>query len=140
MMQAAPPDISPVAVAVAALGVLLGPEWAHAAGAYSVIVLGWIGGVMVGVYRMPPAPRVHVASFALISLVAVLGVTVPLSEWLAGALPKLLPWGGLSDSKGLLFPVAFALPAIGHSWLGVWRWTWDLVRRKAARRDQEPER
>lgn len=131
MMQADPPDISPVAVAVAALGVLLGPEWAHAAGAYSVIVLGWIGGVMVGVYRMPPAPRVHIAAFTLVSFVAVIGVTVPLARWLAGALPNLLPWGGLSDPYGLLFPLAFALPAIGHSWLSVGRWAWGLIRRRA---------
>jgi hypothetical protein len=130
-MQADAPDISPVAVAVAALGVLLGPEWAHAAGAYSVITLGWIGGVMVGVYRMPPARRAHIAAFTLVSFVAVIGVTVPLARWLAGALPNLLPWGGLSDPYGLLFPLAFALPAIGHSWLSVGRWAWGLIRRRA---------
>lgn len=139
MIQNVTPDITPVAVAVAALGVLLGPEWAHAAGAYSVIVLGWILGVLVGVYRMPRVPVLTRLAFVAGSFVAVLGLTVPLAQWLSGALPTLLPWGGLSDPLGLLFPVAFALPAVGHSWPQFGRWALSLLRRRVEPNNGSPE-
>jgi hypothetical protein len=85
---------------------------------------------------MPPAPRLHVATFVLVSLVLVLGVTVPLAEIAASALRVAAPWMTATEAKGLLFPVAFALPAVGHSWAGVVRWAWGLVRRRA---DQDKE-
>lgn len=129
-MTPAEPELSPVAVAVAALTVLLGPQLAAVVGAYAVILLGWVGGVMVGAYRMPPAGRGQLVAFVLVSLVAVIGITVPLAEAGARALSALVPWMSATEAKGLLFPVAFLLPAIGHNWLGFGEWVWGLIRRR----------
>lgn len=126
------PDLSPVAVAVALLTVALGPEFAAIVGAYSVILIGWVGGVMVGVWRMPPAPRPHLAAFVLVSLVASLGVTVPLAELLADFMRAAAPWASRAEAKGLLLPLAFAIPAIGHSWADVAAWAWGVLRRRVA--------
>lgn len=134
------PELSPVAVAVAALTVMLGPQLAAVVGAYAVIMLGWVGGVMVGVYRMPAAvTRRQVVAFAVVSLVAVLGVTVPLAELGAQAMRTMVPWMSATEAKGLLFPVAFALPAVGHSWAEVATWAWGLIRRRfGANEGQQP--
>lgn len=139
-MTPAEPELSPVAVAVAALTILLGPQLAAVVGAYSVILLGWVGGVMVGVYRMPPAGRGQLVAFVLVSLVAVLGITVPLAEAGAQALRAMVPWMSATEAKGLLFPVAFLLPAVGHSWADVGQWVWGLIRRRfgSSKEGQQP--
>lgn len=132
------PDISPLAVAVAALSVALGPHMALAVGAYSIILMGWLLGVMVGVYRLPPCTRPQLAAFVVGSLVAVLGVTVPLTEIVANGLRVAAPWIGASDAKALLFPVAVLLPAVGHSWLDVSRWAWGVLQRRLAGAPETP--
>jgi hypothetical protein len=115
-MTPAEPELTPVAVAVAALSILLGPQLAAVVGAYSVILLGWVGGVMVGVYRMP------------------------LAEAGAQALRAMVPWMSATEAKGLLFPVAFLLPAVGHSWADVGQWVWGLIRRRfgSSKEGQQP--
>lgn len=125
-------DLSLLAVAVMAMSAVLGPQLAVAFAAYSIILLGWLGGVMVGVYRMPPTSRVRtrVAGFVAVTLVATLGVTVPLAGALAGGLHVVAPWANGTEAKGLLFPVAFAVSAIGHSWLEIGRWVWGVVQRR----------
>lgn len=125
-------DLTPLAVAVAGLTVLLGPQMAMAVGAYSIILLGWLGGVMVGAYRMPPGTRLQLAAFVAVSLVAVLGVTVPLATVVSDALRVAVPWMDRTDHKALLFPVAFLLPAVGHSWLEVGRWVWEHLQKRVS--------
>ena len=71
-----------VSVAVLAATALLGPEFAVAVGAYGAIVLGWFGGMLVGLWRMPPVPRLQLAGFVVVSLVLTLGVTVSVAELL----------------------------------------------------------
>ena len=127
------PSIVPVAVLLTTAA--LGPEFALAVGAYGVIFLGWFGGVMVGVWRMPPVPRPHLVAFVLVSLVATLGVTVSATEMLTHLLRASVPWAGGVQPAGLLFPVAFLLPAIGHNWIDVVRWVWSLRRRAAEQRN-----
>jgi hypothetical protein len=139
-MTPAEPELTPVAVAVAALTVLLGPQLAAVIGAYAVILLGWLGGVMVGVYRMPPAGRGQLFAFVVVSLVAVIGVTVPLAEAGAQALRAMVPWMSATEAKGLLFPVAFLLPAVGHSWADVGGWAWDAIRSRFGARDNKEGR
>lgn len=124
-----------VSVAVLLTTAALGPDFAVAVGAYGVILLGWFGGVMVGVWRMPPVPRAQLVAFVLVSLVATLGVTVSATELLTHLLRASVPWAGSVESAGLLFPVAFLLPAIGHSWADVARWVWSLRRRAAPQRN-----
>lgn len=124
-----------VSVAVLLTTAALGPDFAVAVGAYGVILLGWFGGVMVGVWRMPPVPRAQLVAFVLVSLVATLGVTVSTSEVLAHVLRNTAPWAGNFQPVNLLFLVAFLLPAIGHSWIDVARWVWSLRRRAAPQRN-----
>jgi len=123
------PDLSPVAVAVALAAAMLGGQFAQAIGAYSVILLGWLGGAMVGVWRMPTLPRLTLAAYIVASLVVTLGVTVPLSAVLADALRSASPDLRSLDAKDLLFVVALAIPAIGHSWGDVLARAWRLVAR-----------
>lgn len=134
-------DLSLLTVSVLALSAVLGPQLAMAFAAYSIIMLGWLGGVMVGVYRMPPTSRVRsqVAGFVAVTLVATLGVTVPLAGALADGLHAVAPWAYSTQANGLLFPVAFAVPAIGHTWLDVAKWAWGFFQRRIGgiQRDQD---
>jgi hypothetical protein len=128
------PGIVSVAVLVATAA--LGPDFAVAVGAYGAILLGWFGGVLVGVWRMPPVPRSQLVAFVLVSLVATLGITVSATEMLAQLLRSTFPWAGAVQPAGLLFPVAFLLPAIGYGWVDVARWLWSLRRRAAHQRNE----
>ena len=127
------PSIVSVAVLVATAAI--GPELAVAVGGYGVILLGWFGGVMWGVWRMPPVPRGQLVAFVLVSLVGTLGVTVSATEILTHLLRATVPWGSSVQPEGLLVPVAFVLPAIGHNWIDVARWVWGLRSRVTARRN-----
>jgi hypothetical protein len=127
------PSIVSVAVLVATAA--LGPELAVAVGGYGVILLGWFGGVMWGVWRMPPVPRGQLVAFVLVSLVGTIGVTVSATEMLTHLLRATVPWASSVQPAGLLFPVAFVLPAIGHNWIDVARWVWGLRSRVTARRN-----
>ena len=124
-----------VSVAVLVATAVLGPEFALAVGAYGVILLGWFGGVMWGIWRMPPVPRPQLVAFVVVSLVATLGVTVSATQLLTNLLRATVPWAGGVEPAGLLFPVAFLLPAIGHGWVDVARWVWSLRRRAVPQRD-----
>lgn len=125
-----------VSVAVLVTTAALGPEFAMAVGAYGVILLGWFGGVLVGVWRMPPVSRAQLVAFVLVSLVATLGITVSATEILAHALRTAAPWAGAIQPSSLLFLVAFALPAVGYDWVDVARWLWSLRRRAVPQRNE----
>jgi hypothetical protein len=122
------PNLNPLAVAVAIAGALLGPRWAPYVGAYGLILFGWLGGVLVGLYRKDAGTRVHVAAFLAVSLVVTIGATVPLAEIASDYVPK-------ATLQTLLFPVAFLIPAIGMDWLRIGRWVvaklGDVITRKA---------
>lgn len=134
------PELTPVAVAVAGLTLFLGPQMAAVVGAYVVILFGWAGGVMVGLYRIPADPPVtllHRAAFMAITLIAVLGVTVPAAEISAQAIRTMLPWLSATEAKGLFLPVAALIPAVGHDWLKVGAWAWGLVRRRIGPKEEQ---
>jgi len=112
----------------------LGPELAPYASAYSLILMGWCCGLLVGVYRRPPdGRRLPVLGFAVVTLMAVLGVTVPLSQVLAAQLPAVLPGVTQLDARGLFFAVAMGVPAVGHNWFDAAGWLVDLARRRWAK-------
>jgi hypothetical protein len=125
-----------VSLAVLLATAALGPDFALAVGAYGAIMLGWFGGVMVGVWRMPPVSRGHLVAFVVASLVATLGITVPTAQVLTSVLSSMVPAAAVVQPTGLLLPVAFLLPAIGHSWVDVARWVWSLRRRAEPRRNE----
>jgi hypothetical protein len=138
LMPPPEPDLTPVAVAASLAAVLLGPQYAATLGAYSIILIGWCAGVLIGVYRMPPGPRIHAAAFVAVSLLLTMGATVPLAEAAADALRVVAPWMSSTEAKGLLFPVAVLLPAVGHSWAGVATWAWGALRRRIAPKESQP--
>jgi hypothetical protein len=140
-MSAPDPDLNPVSVAVLVLTAIVGPQFATVAGAYTVILFGWFGGVIVGALRMPHQGRMPLGLFVLLSLIVTMGATVPLSDFLSLNTTRFLPGTVSMGSAGLLFPVAFALPAIGHSWVGIVAWCVMQLRRRLLgnqQQDKEP--
>lgn len=123
------PDLSPLSVVVSLLTILVGPQLAPALGAYGLILVGWFGGVLIGVYRRPPDFRVNVAVFMAVSLIVTLGVTVPAADALARYMP-------VFEAKGLIFPIAVAIPAVGHNWMDIAAWLWSLRRMARTRADE----
>lgn len=138
-MSAPEPDLNPVSVAVLVLTALVGPQFAAVAGAYTVIGFGWFAGVIVGAYRMPREGRMPLGLFVLLTLVVTLGITVPLANFLAANSAAFLPGAVATSSSGLLFPVAFAFPAIGHSWGAIVTWCVGLIRRRAGDPQQQQQ-
>lgn len=115
-----------VSVAVLVASAVVGAELAQAVGAYGVILFAWFFGVIVGVYRSPPAPRWQLAGFVVVTLGVTLGITTAAAQLLAEAVRAWMPWAAGVSATDLLFPVAFLLPAIGHGWKDVARWLWSL--------------
>ncbi len=128
-MSAPLPDVSPLGVLVTLLTMFVGPALAPLLGAYSLIVAGWFGGVLIGIYRRPPGKRIGVLGFVLVSLIVTLGATVSAADVLAAYMP-------LVEAKTLLFPIAVAIPAIGHSWVNIAHWCAGLVRRRFTQDEQ----
>lgn len=128
-MAAPDPQLSPVALATALFTLILGPQLAPYAGAYSVIVFGWTAGVFVGALRLPEGGRFRLPVFVIVSLIVTLGMSVPMAELLATNASRVLPDWIIGASSGLLFPVSFAIPAVGHSWPAVATWAWGLIGR-----------
>jgi peptidoglycan/LPS O-acetylase OafA/YrhL len=106
------PDVVAVAVAVAA--VLIGPQLAEAVGTYAVIGFAWIGGAMVGCYRMEPGPRRRLLFFLASSFVVTIGMTVTLAHAVVALVPS---WAQSPEgAKALFFPVAVLIPMFWEDW------------------------
>lgn len=133
------PDLNPISVLALALTAVFGAQVAQVASAYTVILFGWFGGCIVGALRMPEGPRFKLVAFVLVSFVFTMGLTVPLAEALAQYAPVLLPGDLAVNAKALLFPVAAAVPAIGHTWLDIGAWAIGLVRRRVESREGGPQ-
>ncbi|MGL4649850.1 MAG: hypothetical protein ACRC1H_10615, partial [Caldilineaceae bacterium] len=103
-------------MAVLVASALVGAEVAHAVGSYGVILFAWFFGVIVGVYRAMPTTRWRLAGFVMVSLGVTIGVTSAAAGVLNEALHAWVPWTNNVRTTDLLFPVAFLLPAVGHSW------------------------
>jgi hypothetical protein len=109
-MPAAPPtDLSPVAAVTAILGVILGPAVLPYAGAYAVIGAGGLVGAMIALFRRAPCTPLASVAFVSVMLLASMGVTVPIAQWLASYLNQPMTW--------LFFPVALSVAAVGEDWL-----------------------
>ena len=125
-------DLNPMSVAVLLLTVFgVGPEVAEALGAYGWIVVAWFAGAMLGLWRRPPALKIGVGGFVIVTFIVTLGFTVPASTELARYI-------GFVQAKSLFIFVAFAIPAVGHQWLDLAEWLWGLLRRRAERRADQP--
>lgn len=108
------PQIDPVSVFVALLGVIVSAELAKYIAPYIVIGAAGLVGSAFALSRAAPAPGMrwvgYVAWYTTMSLL----LTAPLAYW-ANA------WTGL-DVRWLLGPVSGLIAAIGHDWprLGQW--------------------
>ena len=132
-MTPTPSDaLHPATVAAAVFTALLGPEFAQELAASTIILVGWFGGVLWGLARMPDAPpwagwRVRLA-FVLGTFTASMLCTVALASAIAGASAAWVPGMTRADVKDFLFPVAAAIPAIGHNWPDLLRWLGRIAR------------
>jgi hypothetical protein len=120
--MSATPDLDPVSIAAAIVGSVIGPQLAPYIGAYSVILLAWVGGVIVGLYRRDPTSRMSAAGFIAVTFVMTLGLTAVIASTLAARIS--------AESTTLLFPVAFMIPAVGDSWADIVRWVAGRLRAK----------
>jgi hypothetical protein len=131
------PDISLQAVAVAIAGAFVGHELAMVVGSYAAIMIGWMCGVFIGVLRLPDgSSRLQMVALVVVSFGATLGLTVPMSYGVANAVANFLPWFTATDAKSWLFPVAGAIPAVGHSWGTIAKDAWALVKRRWVAEDK----
>lgn len=122
------PDLDPVSVLVVMLGLMLGPELAPLASAYSVIIVGAFAGVLVGLRRREPGTRLGAAGFCFVMFAASVLMTVPMSKMLAGYLPR------VDGINWLLFPVSLAIPTIGDDWIKIGKWAAGIVANMITRR------
>lgn len=134
----AEPDISLQAVAVAIAGTFVGHELATVVGSYAAILIGYFFGIFIGVLRMPQgSTNLQMVALVAASFGATLGLTVPLSHFVAAVIAKFLPWFTATDAKSWLFLVAAAIPAIGPSWGNIAADAWALVKRRWVAQDKE---
>ena len=116
-------DLNPFAVAVAVAGALLGPKFAYYIGAYGLILTGWFGGLLYGLYRRTAEAKMPIWAYAMCTLIGSLGATVPAAEFASQYIPIPL--------TTLLFPVAFTIPAVPDKWSAVALWAlerWQSMR------------
>ena len=107
-----------VGVAVWAFGNVLGP----ALGVVMLIVFGWFAGVIIGVWRMgEDGTRIKTVWFIVVSFIVTVGG--------AGVLANIVAPRVHSTPFELLFFVAIAIPAVGTSWLGIFKWAGRIVMR-----------
>lgn len=98
-------DLSLLAFAIALASTIIGPQLSYFAGAYSLILLGWFGGLMVGLYRRPQDAKMPVPAYVASTFIFSMCATVPASEWIGHHSPLQVEVGAL------LFPISAAIPA-----------------------------
>ena len=133
--------LHPATVAAAIFTAALGPEFANELAAYTVIFVGWFGGMLWGLAKLPDTPpwagwRVRLA-FVVGSLCAALFSSVALASIAAGIASNWVPGMTRADFKDFLFPVAAAIPAIGHNWTSLFSWSVGLIRDRLERKSRE---
>lgn len=116
------PNLDPFAVAVSLAALVVGPALAPIVGAYTLILFGWFGGVLIGLYRRKPSSRMSTAAFAAVTFIVTMGSTVSAAELVASNIP-----GFTASSKTLLFAVAVAIPAIGDNWVDISQRFWRVL-------------
>jgi len=100
-----------------------GPKFAYYIGAYGLILTGWFGGLLYGLYRRSVDAKMPIWAYAMCTLIGSLGATVPAAEFASQYIPIPL--------TTLLFPVAFTIPAVPDKWSAVALWAlerWQSMR------------
>lgn len=112
-MAAPPPqgpdlDLSLWAAALTVAGFYWGPKAAQFISAYALILLGWFGGLFIGLYRRDMNARMPTLVYVVVSLIASVGFTVPFAMALDGT-------AGFAYTA-LLLPVSAAIAAFPDKW------------------------
>ena len=118
-------DLSLWAAALTLAGFYWGPKAAQFISAYALILLGWFGGLLVGLYRRDVDTSMPTWAYVIVSLIASVGFTVPLATALDGT-------AGLAAS-GLLLPVSAAIAALPDKWRQGFEWLLDAWRSRGAK-------
>jgi len=128
------PSLEDVAIAIAIWGTgsVIGPFL----GAYILILFGWFFGVLVGVWRLKFEPsdehrRIKTAWFVMVSFGVTVGGAGLGANWIAPYLHR--------TPFELLFFVAFAIPAVGHTWITIAKWVGVKVMNRFDQRFREPQ-
>lgn len=119
-------DLAPWALFVAAAATIFGPKAAALVGAYSIILIGWFGGLVYGLYTRSPDSKLPVWAYAVFTLIVCFMATVPASALLARTITVFEV-----DYTALLFPVAAAIPAFPDKWGAAGAWLlerWEAMR------------
>lgn len=101
-------DLSLWAAALTLAGFYWGPKAAQFISAYSLILVGWFAGLMIGLFRRDIDSRMPTFVYVIVSLVASLGFTVPVAVALDGT-------AGFQYT-GLLLPISAAIAALPDKW------------------------
>jgi asparagine N-glycosylation enzyme membrane subunit Stt3 len=106
-----------LAGALVTLFAFVAPEpLVHLMAVYSIVMLGWIFGLFIGLLRRPPdGYRYPIVLYGVTTLLANLGLAVPLAAWLST-----LPWLTDFGAQALVFPVAALIPALAPDWPKIW--------------------
>lgn len=122
-MNAPPPPIDIVSLAIALAGLIFGQELAQMIGPYAVIMMGASLGAVISASRLEPGTGMHWAAHLGFFVTLALLVTVPLAYWLERQLGF--------ESKWLFGPVAILVAGIGQDWPLLVRWALGQARRLA---------
>ena len=110
------PDLDPLSAFIAVFAVLVGPVLAPYAAAYSIILLGAMAGLMIGLRARHPSSRLSAIGYIVVTTSTSVFMTVYISELLSKHYPI------LADGKSwLLFPVSMCITAYGEYWLKMLR-------------------
>ena len=120
-MNAPPPPIDVVSVAIALAGLIFGHDLAQIVGPYAVIIMGASLGGALSAARLEPGKGMSVSLHMVLYVMAAVLITVPT----AYLLERQFGFG----SKWLLGPVAILVAGIGQDWPALVRWAIAQARR-----------
>lgn len=104
------PSVDPVSVLLVIFTMLLGPQFAPAATAYSIILVGSFVGIMIGVRRREPTSRIGTLAYSIITLTTSIFMTVFVSQYIGPRLQS-------AQAEWLYFPVSMMTTAFGEVWM-----------------------
>lgn len=130
-------QLHPATVLAAVATAAIGPEFADELAAYTVILVGWAGGVLWGLVNLPNNPpwsgwRPRLA-FVIGTFAAAMFATVAIASIVATIVSTWVPGLSRTDVKDYLFVIATAIPAVGHNWSRIISWSADVVKSRVSR-------
>ena len=104
------PQVDPVSLLILVFTSILGAQFAPAATAYSIILLGAFVGLMIGVRRREPTSRLSTLAYSAVTLVTAIFMTVFVAQLIGPHLSS-------GHGEWLYFPVSLMTTAFGEVWM-----------------------